>query len=917
MKFRVVAMRLERAGLMLAIVMIFMLFQCSVALAQRALLKGVVVRADDNEPLAGANVVVQDMGIGARTGGDGVFSLGAIARGEHRLVVTYVGFAPCEVVVPLVRDTVLHIRMRVATLALKEVVVAAERVSKSGSAVHVGESALEHIQPTSLADVLQFVPGQLATDGRMSAARQVSLRQAGRDANTALGTQVVIDGVPVSNNASMNRLPGDQKVEERNVVNAGVDLRMLSTDHFEGAEVVRGIASARHGDLNSGAIVLHAKRGVMPYQLRVKVDPVTKLAYLGKGFRVGRGALHLGVDYAYATPDERLTLESYRRYGGQANYTVGLNVLGKRLDLGVRGGFIGTLESEKKDPDLTLRLESYQAYFSCYSLALQGDLRVGVPWLHSLQAQVSADYTDDVLRRERTVVNHGSTPLPVADVVGEHEGVYLPHQYLSKYSLVSKPLQVFARVESKSAFTALGCRHTVTLGGDFRLEKNLGAGYCYDLLRPPAPGNPLSSRPRRYDDVPALAPLGLYAEETLRANGIWGDVEVVAGIRMTRQLNMGAEYVNLRRFCYEPRVNAYYGFPGFHVGPWRVVVGLRGGWGRQSKWPTLDMTAPPRAYFDYITLNYYSQIPENRMLMVQTYIEDARNLKLSVATVDKLEVGVECQVGKGRLEVTAFRELLNSGFTYKSHYMSYVYDRYISDGYLFKGRPDLSVLPRETEQVLRVLPRPSNGRSTRKLGIEYRLSIPKVAPIATSFELLGAYFWTRYDVSEPVEYRPSHSGFGGRPYPYVGIYSWGDGMDRAMANSTLWMHTHLSGLRLIFSTMVQVVWFTERRSVPFNGIPLMYRDKDGSVKEYRPEMANDPELGWLARQFAEGYFDRDREPLALTINFKVTKEVGRYGKISFFANRIWGYLPTYRAKYNRQIRRSYAPFFGAELKVTI
>lgn len=886
------------------------------ALGQRALLRGVVVAEEGGEPLVGANVVLMDVGVGAQTDGAGRFSFGAIGVGEHSMRVTYVGFVPCEVEVDLRRDTLVHVALRVSTLAIDDVVVTSERVRKSGSVVRVGESALENVQPTSLADVLQFLPGHLASDGGLSEMKQVTMRQVGGDKNTALGTQVMIDGVPVSNNASMNRLPGDQKIKARTVVNGGIDLRMLSTDHFEAAEVVRGIASARYGDLNSGAIVLRAKQGAMPYQLRVRLDPVTKLAYLGKGFRVGRGALHLGGDFAYATPDERVTLQSYKRYGAQANYTVSGDVLGKRVDLGVRGGFIGTLESEKHDPDLTLKMESYNASYSRYSLACQSKLHVDVPWLHTVAAQVSVDYTEDVLRRVRSVLPHGSTPLPLNLEEGEFDGIYLPHEYISSYALVSLPLHLFSRVEAKSAFKLLGCAHTVSVGGDFRWEKNLGPGYCYDVTRPPTPGNALSSRPRRYDEVPALAPLALYAEEMLKAKGAWGEVEMVVGVRSTRQLNVGPEYTRLNRFCWEPRVNAYYGFPRFQLGRVASIVGLRAGWGRQSKWPTLDMTSPPTAYYDFIALNYYSQAEENRLLRVRTFIEDARNFDLSVATVDKVEVGVEWLIGKARLEVMGFREELNSGFTYKSHYYSYDYNEYVYSGMKIEGKPDIGRLPVVSNRELVSLPRPSNGVSTRKLGMEYRLSIPRVAPIATSFELSGAYFKTRYDVSEPVEYHPTHL-YNGKAYPYVGVYAWSEGREQQRANTTIWMHTHLTSLRLIFSTTVQLVWFTERKVMPFDGVPQQYRDIDASLKPFLPEMANDPQLGFLVREFAEGYFDAAREPFELSVNIKMTKEVGRYGRVSLFANRVWGYMPPYRGKYNRLITRQYATFFGAELKLTI
>lgn len=884
---------------------------------QRARLQGTVVDASTGVPLQGAHVYLQSAGIGTATFPDGHFTIPRVPLGECNLVASYMGYVPCKLVFTLRGDTILSIPLSPASLAVPEVQIVARRAERNGSALQVGQEALEYIQPNSLGDVLQFLPGHLATDGKLHEVQQVQLRQAGSDENTALGTAIMEDGVPISNNANLQLLTADQKSRERSLVNRGIDLRMLSTDHYQEVEVVRGIASARYGDLTAGMIALKPKRGVSPWTVRAKSDPLTKLGYLGKGFPVGRGTLYTGVEFTYATPDERTVLESYSRYSGQANYTVALALGDTPLELGIRASYVGTLQRDRHDADLVKRMDTYRAHYTRYRLSANVKITPGFRWLHTVALQLAGDYTEDVLRRAKTVVLHGGTPLPISRVAGEYEGIYLPYEYVSNYSLVSCPVLGFAKVEFGVPLVFWGGQHAFSAGVELRVEKNVGAGFRYSLFTPPAPGSPTSSRPRSYHDVPAYAPLGTWIEDRAEWQGVWGSTALTLGLRLSTLMNVDARYRGLRKLSPEPRVNAAYTFPRITLRGYEGTLTLRGGWGLQTKWPTLDMLEPPVAYFDFISLNYYSQIPENRLLVVTTFVEDARNFALKASTVAKWEFGTELRWGKSVLSVTFFREYLNSGFTYKAHYLPYTYRDYGRTPYTGSGKPDLSQFTAVQEQRLQVLNRPSNGLSTLKRGVEYRMSLPKLPVVQTSVEITGAWFRTTYDISEPVEYHPSHTVEGGRPYPYVGIYAWENGREMQLSTTSLWFNTHIPAARLIFTTMLQAVWYTESRTLPTDGMPSYYRDLDGSIVPFTPEHAVPPELKYLVRTYSDGYFAADRVPFEISLNLKATKELGKIARVSLFVNRLAAIMPNYRAKYNREVRRAYAPYFGAELKITI
>lgn len=901
------------ATFLLAIAMGFAAHPCAAAVKQRGYeLRGVAVDAQSKQPLIAANVYLAELALLEKSRQDGSFYFSRLPDGTYTLRVSYVGYETRELKVALRNDSAISIALQAASLGLQDVAVAGRSASRCGTALRIDQEALAHIQPASLAEVFSLLPGGLTRDGNLSDPQQAAMRQVGQDDNTALGTSIMVDGIPISNNGNLNRFSSDPKIQAISTVNAGIDLRMLSTDHFQRVTVERGISSARYGDLTSGAVILEPKRGTMPWEVRCKADPQLKMAYVGKGFRLPAGTLHGGLEFTTSTPDERVILTRYSRYSAQLTYS--MSASGAPFSCDARAAYIGTLQSSRRDEDIMLARDSYKARFSSYQISSTLRYQPAARWLHSATLRAAADFTDDQLQRDKTISLSGAMPMPIADAEGEYEGIYLPHIYASSFTLTSRPLHLFARGDCQWLWVLWGGTQQLTLGGEIRYEKNLGAGWEYDIHTPPAPGSPSCSRPRRYNTIPPSIPLAVYLEDKMNYSGSWGGLEIMAGVRMAQQLGIHPEYKRLQRPSFEPRINAFYAFPSFSLRSVEVVFALRAGFGLQAKWPTLDMLEPPTSWFDFISLNYYSQREANRWLLVTTYKKLARNPNLRAAVVQKFEAGLEIRVGAARLEVTLFEEKMESGFTYKSHYLPFAYNSYSVKGAV-AARPTYNDLTAKPEERLQILPIPSNGLATRKRGLEYRLQLPKWRLLETSAEISGAYFHTVYDISEPVEHLPMHTIQGGRPYPYVGIYSWNSGRSYSMVNTTARFYTHLPALRLLFSTAVQVVWRVSSQILPTDGLPIAYIDLQGRRVPFDPALAGHADFKPLVREFNPEYFDPDLTPFELTLNLKASKEIGKHVTLSFFANRILGILPPYRAKFNRLARRSYAPYWGMEMKL--
>ncbi|MDE6248594.1 MAG: Plug domain-containing protein, partial [Paramuribaculum sp.] len=96
---------------------------------------------------------------------------------------------------------------------LAEVVMTAREKHSASSASVIDTTAMEHLQPSSFADLLELLPGRVSKDPSMGTPNVINLRTAVNVTPTddymtsAIGTSFVIDGVPVNNNAVMQTTP--------------------------------------------------------------------------------------------------------------------------------------------------------------------------------------------------------------------------------------------------------------------------------------------------------------------------------------------------------------------------------------------------------------------------------------------------------------------------------------------------------------------------------------------------------------------------------------------------------------------------------------------------------------------------------------------------------------------------------------
>src|SRR5665647_3685014 len=203
-------------------------------------------------------IQIKELNSWTASNAEGDFNFEKVPQGNYTLQATCLGFEPYEVPISVTRDiTGYKLMLNQMSLGLKEVVIVARENTSMSSSSEIESTALDHVQPNSLADVMQLVPGQLTLNPNLARTNQVAIRDyndprnttnRNPDSNSAMGTAIIIDGTPVNNDANMQTLntAGGGTAQGYSTVGQGVDLRKISTDNIESVEVIRGIPSAKY-----------------------------------------------------------------------------------------------------------------------------------------------------------------------------------------------------------------------------------------------------------------------------------------------------------------------------------------------------------------------------------------------------------------------------------------------------------------------------------------------------------------------------------------------------------------------------------------------------------------------------------------------------------------------------------------------
>lgn len=849
------------------------------------------------------------------TNKQGQFTFTGLPAGIYQVKATAAGYISQVIECRLPDQPSLVIVLKERIVGLKEVLVTA-KPKTLGSSSTIDKSAIIHTQPVSLADVLQLLPGQLASNPNLGSAQQVNLRQipSTTDASraNALGTQIILDGVPLSNNANLqtdvailnaapSALPPFSSVAGR-----GNDLRQIPADNIESIEVIRGIPSARFGDLTSGLIIVNSRLGAFKPEVRVRLNPnLAQGAFLiGITDKTQRNTFNIGADLLTARDDVRDRFNQYTRVQGQLAWQRYWDAAKKFTTTTIASGYI-TLDNLKQDPDDS-RYQS-RHYSKDYSIKLstEGKWLAGKQWLTALQYTAALTYNrqeayyQSLITRDLFKFSRAVTDTTI-------RGEYGKSEYLNQTTVDGRPINAYTRVEATLSKNILSFLHRFALGSEWRMDVNKGKGRQFDPVNPPRQNYAMGDRPRSYRNIPALHQLAYYAED--RISGYIGTHRFLAqaGVRIDNLAPLNP-IKSKYKIITSPRINI--------AAEMLKGIWLHGGYGIAAKMPTLNYLYPGTRYFDLTNFDYFAVNPNERLLIMTTRTINLDNQRLQPYTSKKWEAGFDIEQKQFNANISFFHETTTGAIGFNREVKTFAYDSLRALSTPAGQPPVLDPVPAKVDTFFAAYDVPVNNRRIINKGIEFAIDLPEITAIRTSFNITGAWIQTEsYDDGRIVDAEKAYRS--NKPPQRVGIYQSASHIIANRFNTSIRFIHRVPQLNIVFSALWQTIWISENKPGQLSPWAVAYMDRTGNITELDAQDAKQPLYADLVRTVSE--LTTNSFPALHLFNIRLTKEWKKGFGFSFYANNFLNDRPLHKDDNSGGlVRRNEPLFFGAEFNVSI
>lgn len=908
-----------------------------------AVVSGIVSDAGSGEPIELAFVVLLPSQAYTTTNVKGEYSFPNVDPGPASIQVYFTGMESQtkEINVQPGKNNVFNFQLAETNFRLETVtVVATQNQSGNSTASNISRQAMDHMQTSSLSDLMGFLPGAALANSNLNSHNSFNIRTAfdgtgggaayGQDMNS-LGTAIIVDGAPVSANANLQALAPsvDGGVGS---TQSGVDSRGISTDNIESVEVIRGVPSVEYGDLTSGAVIVHSKAGREPLSIRVKANPYTYQAAASGGFRLGEkaGVLNLTADYAYSTASLYQAYSYYQRANVKALWS---KTFSEKLMTTTSLGFGLNKDTTEPNPDDHLNNVASDGNEKSLRFNTNGTLSVNRGWLKTIKYTLSASYADKYEYYQEnfgggkqmytSILTDGAVVSNVAgqdvyDIAGNKitsipeqdmgKNMHFVSKGLSVYEIFGDEINAFAQLKANLNKTWGNINNHILIGIDFKTDGNLGDGKVFSDLNPPAyrgGENYASYRTRPYKDIPFINQLGIYAEDSYS--------HLIGG---TRALNatLGARYDNINgKSVVSPRFNL-----SFDIVP--EVVSARFGYGVNAKSPTVMYLYPDPVYFNIS--NYISTDDQTTVGTVRKF--EAVNEDLEIATLRRIEAGIDFKLfDRFRVSVTGFDDRMDNGYNFARTVSSYHladYNRYLSQA---NGNGGYDAVFDRTYHIFLSHATPQNTMKTVNRGIEYEIDLGRLEAIRTSFYINGAYIQSKYSDMGAVVEKDANNTIERNLIVYEG------GRYTNVKNKflTTFRITHnIPELGFVVTLVSQINWkekyWMESNVEDDTVISQWVSYEDGQVRDYDYSLVGTPEYKYLkGGTFLDNRFTAEDYFPTMFFNINISKEIGDRMTASFFANNFLNNRPQYKSKVDPSktftLLSDNALFFGFDLKVNI
>lgn len=882
-------------------------------------ISGRIAEDKTNIPLPGASVIINGTYLWAITNQNGEFTIAGVQEGNYHLQISFLGYVPATVPVNVHSHIKgLDIHLKENTLALDDVVVTAQAPKNElNTRLIIGNNALEHLQVSNVSDISALLPGGKTRVPDLTSNNVFSLRDGGSTAgNAAFGTAVEVDGIRIGNNGSFGNL-------------SGIDTRSITVADIESVEVITGVPSAEYGDLNSGMIKIHTKKGKTPWNILLAINPRTEQISFSKGLDLGndKGVINLSGEWTKATQKLTSPYSSYTRRGFSAGYS---NTFRKSLkfDIGIAGNIGGM--NTKDDPDAytgeytKVRDNVFRAHTSLAWL-------LNKSWITNLKFDASVYYNDNNSHAHTPYSYASEQPAVHADQEGYFIANKLPLTFFADQIVDSKELDYAASLKYEWNRLFNNVNSNLKAGIQWKATGNIGEGEYYE--NPSLAPN--GYRPRPYTSYPYMHNVSLYAEESLSLPIGNTSLRLMAGIRWENLFISGTQYNNLNTVS--PRFNAR----------WQLNrnISIRGGWGVTEKLPSYHVLYPRQEYRDIQTFGVSYNNNESSYIYYSQPYTMLHNENLRWQRNQNSEIGIDIDIARTKISLVGYFNRTKLPYKFTSTYTPFSYNvLQLPEGFSMPSNPQITVdhqtgiayirdsessywTPMDvkvTDQTFNRSTSPDNGPDVVRKGAEMIIDFPEITPIRTQIRLDAAYTYTKYiDNSLSYYYQNgwSHTSLSNRSYQYVGIYANGDnssttanGRRTHSLDANITAITRIPKARLIISCKLEASLVKRSQNLSeYNGgqyafnvsgdnsttpsggniydgnsytaiWPVAYLDLNNEMHPFTSAEAENPEFAYLIRRSGNAYtFAADGYDPYFSANINITKEIGDYISLSLNA----------------------------------
>lgn len=910
------------------------------------------VTDESNRPIEMATVILNNSLI-TYTTHDGTFKFDKLGYGTFSYSVSYLGYETARGEITLSSATHrLNVSLKPLVLTLSTVEVTA-RQDQTGSKSVIGQDAIRHIQPKSLNDLFQLVPGNMIANPNLNQLGQAQIREIGSNDNNALGTSVIVDGTPLSNNANLQVIAPSKYatssaatfsgMSQQTTGGRGVDLRTVSAGNIESVEVIRGIPSVEYGNLTSGVVIVKTKSGATPLGIKFQADPFSKLAYAEKGLLLSQGgALNFSLDWSQSWADPRRHYLGFNRITGSAGYSQKLGA----MSLNIKGSVYTNVNTRKDDPQFRSQNTHYKSQNTGFRLSVNGNVQFSKSFLNTLDYNLSFQYAHTSDSHDTWVSNPDGL-VTTARTSGIHVAQMRNVGYTSAYVIDGKPINIFFQTKTGKYIQFNDANYTMLKAGvEYSYDANKGKGFTYDENNPPQSQGSQTLRPRAFSSIPGLFSITAFISDKLHLKVASTTATLDAGVRLTnlfvdRKMSGGIS----NYFVAEPRINLAWNILNRKNSRFPESLTLTGGYGISNKLPTILYLYPDVAYFDNPSLSKYGDLPEDRLGLITTdIVTNTANSQLKPARSIKWEAGLSFAHKGISGFLTYFNERINNEFDYTGQLIWQNYVRYSVPPtatqpafhpetqdvtYLMDGSMQTASKTNYTEVFS--WQQATNSTTTAKHGLEYGIRLPEWKPIRTAIDVSGAWFYIKRT------HRNTGYQYVNSTYPYIGVIPEGQGTVTQRVNSTFRIITHIPVVKMVFTTAVQVVWHESERQFyedaqgharyklrHFNDRdyyvvePLGYYDLAQTFHPWTETDWNDPQKVNIVYKALPYTYEKDVVSPWAMLSFRFTKEIGKIAEISIIGNNVTNTRKWHTNKYSLAKSQLYPDmYFGMELKLKL